>query len=50
MHFRNTGDYFINVYNFEINKMAGLLRYFKHTQKRDKVAIDTSTPPDEMSL
>ena len=26
--------------------MAGLLRYFKHTQKRDKLAIDTSTPPD----
>ena len=29
---------------FKINKMAGLLKYFKHTQKKYK--LDTSTFPD----
>ena len=27
-----------------MNKMAGLLKYFKHTQKKDK--LDTGTLPD----
>ena len=43
-HFRNTGEYFIKVKNFKINKMAGLLKYFKCTQKKDK--LDNGTLPD----